>query len=57
MTPTSDFQPALKPIKADDRGRVPVGRVVPEAKGREFFVKVSPSGAILLEPVSVAQDA
>ena len=57
MTTTNDFQPASKPLKTDERGRISIGRVVPEAKGREFFVKVSPSGAILLEPASEAQDA
>lgn len=45
------FQPALKTLKCDDRGRINIGSVDPQAKGREYTASLDRDGRVLLTPI------
>lgn len=51
------FTPSLKTVKVDDRGRVNIGSVVSDAKGRTYGAAVDPHGQILLMPLGAVERA
>ena len=53
---TSNFTPSLKVINVDDRGRLSLGSVYPQAKGAKFRVAIDPDGRVLLTPVKEGED-
>lgn len=53
---TDSFIPALRKLRVDDRGRVNIGAVLPDAKGRTYAAEVSPlDGRVLLTPSDAAE--
>ena len=44
------FSAALKPLKADARGRINIGMLVSSARGQTYLGAVDPEGRILLTP-------
>lgn len=46
----SDFAPALRELKCDERGRISIGKLISAARGRSFTASVNTEGQILLTP-------
>lgn len=52
-----NFTPALKTLVTDSRGRINIGTVVSDAKGRSYGAAVDAQGRILLTPVALTEQA